>query len=739
VEIFREAQDGGQDAVFLVPADNADADAIGTVQCKHTSESNRKLRLSDLGEELKTVAELVAQNQADTYVLMTNMSVDAPIARAIRDRLRSLGVRRPHVLGKQFIVRTIRASPKLRAMVPQVYGLGDLSLILDRRLAEQSRVLLEGWQDRLRAYYPTRAHRAAVRALSEHGVVLLLGNPSSGKSAIAAILSTVASDDADHTVIIADSPRDFGGAWNPYDPRRFFWIDDAFGSNVMEDDYIRDWSANFRKVQAAIAKGNRFVFTSRRHIYREAQRRLGERNLGVFASGAAVVDIGALTQEERDQILYNHIKFGRQDEAWKTRVKPFLPAVAAVQEFLPGIAERLGNPDFTKRLALHKAALVRFMNEPRGHLISVINALDDNLRAALMLVYVQTGGFDPGAYDPDAANTVVKLTGIPLPTILNGFEALKGSFLRTAHGARQVWTFAHPTIADALTEILRGQPHMMEVLLQGAPLPVILRTFVCEGAAQIQDALVAPPSLNSLLIDRLTRAEDESSINSSLYWFLAIRATDAVLSGTVAANPDILCRPYWGWANDLVTLNPRLITMARAHGLSPLRSDLREAGADILERAARVDFDLSFFEDERMLSLLPPLRLVALTMELIGDNLPTLEDRIGEIGLGADLDEEPESHFTVIERTLDVLEPMITNGGAQAFIDAARRQIAEEVGVLERRREERDEERAAFAEDWTVADTVSATAELEEEAPPSAKPRSVFDDVDKAGEREPET
>lgn len=33
VEIFREAQDGGQDAVFLIPS-GSEAPSIGTIQCK---------------------------------------------------------------------------------------------------------------------------------------------------------------------------------------------------------------------------------------------------------------------------------------------------------------------------------------------------------------------------------------------------------------------------------------------------------------------------------------------------------------------------------------------------------------------------------------------------------------------------------------------------------------------------------------------------------------------------------
>ena len=80
---------------------------------------------------------------------MTNMSVDAPVALRIRNRLRNLGVRKPHIFGRQYLVRSIRSSARLRAMVPQLYGLGDLTAILDERMAQQSRVLLEHWVPKL--------------------------------------------------------------------------------------------------------------------------------------------------------------------------------------------------------------------------------------------------------------------------------------------------------------------------------------------------------------------------------------------------------------------------------------------------------------------------------------------------------------------------------------------------------------------------------------------------------------
>ena len=122
VEIFREAQDGGQDAVFLLRARDGQQ-RTGTVQCKYSSDSRAQLRIGDLTDEFELVKTLVATDEAHTYVLMTSMSIGAPVAVKLRRHLRSLGVRKPHVFGRQYLIRTIRSSARLRALVPQVYGL----------------------------------------------------------------------------------------------------------------------------------------------------------------------------------------------------------------------------------------------------------------------------------------------------------------------------------------------------------------------------------------------------------------------------------------------------------------------------------------------------------------------------------------------------------------------------------------------------------------------------------------
>ncbi len=650
---------------------------------------------------------------------MTNMSVDAPVAAAMRSKLLALGVRKPHIFGRHYIVRVIRISARLRALVPQVYGLGDLTSIVDERLSEQSRALLDSWIPKLRTYVPTKAHRDAVNAISKHGVVLLLGNPSSGKSAIGAIVSTIASENPDNTVLALTSPRDFEAGWNPNDPGRFFWIDDAFGSNVLRNDYVQDWASSFSKLRAAIKHGNRFLLTSRKHIYEAARRRLGQRNLAQFVDGSAVVDVGDLTIEEKAQILYNHINFGEQSQSWRSNVKPHLPAVAAVQDFLPGIAERLGDPNFTKGLAPWESSLVRFMKEPTEHLIDTINALDDQLQAALMLVYVHQAGFDPSGHDMLAAQTVAELTGFPLTKIQDRFAELKGSFLKLS-GSK--WTFAHPTISDALTEILRQKPHMMAALIRGATVDTILNSFTCEGSPLIRDALVVPGTLDDALVARLGRTPDEMHRNWMLFHFLSFRASEPVFIKAVEQSPDLLRRSCW--QTDSAGNDPRIAAYARAHHLSILPEDLRSAAADILESALLTNLDASIFDEPEMLALMSPLQLVGMGLALRTTVLPQLEKRIDEIVDEADLDEEPDSHFKKLLGVLDRVEAIGVDVDAIALIDDARDQVKRSIRKLEERKREKEEGSArlsAFLEAHQVLTQKMSSAAMQVRASSRAR------------------
>ena len=104
VSIYREAQDGGQDAVLQIRKAGSSQNSFeATVQCKFSSKANLRLRATDADAELATVRELVAAGRAKTYYFITSQGVDAPVAAKIRNKLVEAGVSEPHVLGREVV------------------------------------------------------------------------------------------------------------------------------------------------------------------------------------------------------------------------------------------------------------------------------------------------------------------------------------------------------------------------------------------------------------------------------------------------------------------------------------------------------------------------------------------------------------------------------------------------------------------------------------------------------------
>ncbi|WP_404654074.1 hypothetical protein [Bradyrhizobium sp. USDA 336] len=345
------------------------------------------------------------------------------------------------------------------------------------------------------------------------------------------------------------------------------------------------------------------------------------------------------------------------------------------------------------------------------------------MQAALILVYVHQAGFDPSDYDVPAAQAVADLTGYSLTKIQDCFTELKGSFLKLS-GSK--WTFAHPTISDALTEILRQKPHMMAALIRGATVDTILSSFTCESSPLIRDALVIPTILDDALVARLGRTPDEWHRNWMLFHFSSYRASESVFAKAIEQFPDLLQRSCWH--TDLIGNDPRLNAYARAHHQGVLPDDLRLEAADSLEAAALTDLDTSFFDEENMLALIPPSRLVGLGLALRAKVLPSLVERADEIAEDVDLDEEPDSHFKKLLGVLDRIEATAGDPETTSMIDDTRDRVKRSVKAIEERKREHDDS-SEDETDWTHI--VTQKKEESSLSAPVTTKRSVFDDVDK--------
>ena len=118
-----------------------------------------------------------------------------------------------------------------------------------------------------------------------------------------------------------ERPSELRTHWNPSDPKQFFWIDDAFGAMQYDSGRSHEWNGVFPWLDAVLKAGAKVIPTSRDYIYAHARRDLKQGAFPLLREAQVVVDVAELTPDEREQILYNHIRLGDQPKPWKENFK----------------------------------------------------------------------------------------------------------------------------------------------------------------------------------------------------------------------------------------------------------------------------------------------------------------------------------------------------------------------------------------------------------------------------------
>jgi hypothetical protein len=139
------------------------------VQCKFSVDPSGTLAPSDLDEELAKIEALHARGLRDGYMVLTNLRVTGRTRAWFAEEVRRRGPEVIAILPATWICAQIEKNWNLRRYVPRVYGLGDLTGILDERRMRQARALLTSLTRELETFVPTGAYRGASDAITDHG------------------------------------------------------------------------------------------------------------------------------------------------------------------------------------------------------------------------------------------------------------------------------------------------------------------------------------------------------------------------------------------------------------------------------------------------------------------------------------------------------------------------------------------------------------------------------------------
>lgn len=573
-EVFSDSRDGGRDGSFFGTWTSHKGESLSgsfTIQCKHTSKPNQSLTIRLLEEELSKAYSLAKDGLCDNYILLTNMAISGSTAANIKKRFEEIPrLQNCIVYGREWIEAEIHENDRIRRLVPRLYGLGDLSQILDERAYSQARSILDHLGDDFSKYVTTHALEQGATALDQHGFVLLLGEPCCGKSTIASALALGASDRWNSNLIFCANPEAFRNHWNPKDPSQFFWIDDAFGSTQYERDLALEWNRTFPLLKAAIGMGAKVVFTSRDYIFRAAFDDLKDPSFTLIRDSQVIIQVENLTQSEKEQILYNHIKLGRQPKATKTALKEFLDEIAQHPKFLPETARRLGDPFFTKAISFNREQVLDMVENMREFLTDTLKGMGEDNRAAIAMVFMRGGELSCNLNFSKKEKKTLELLGSNISSVRKSLNSLNSTvLLKINNGDHSSWNFKHPSIRDSFGSLIAEDPSLNEIYLTNTPVKGLLNEITCGRTAIEGVKLEVTPSQFQIVSTRLNELSlSIASERSYVLKFLRDRCSKEFLKFHLKAHPDFISKlKYHSWLS--YNSDATLALTLHSHGLLP--------------------------------------------------------------------------------------------------------------------------------------------------------------------------
>jgi hypothetical protein len=730
--VFADSNDAGRDGAFYGDWDDTMCSKNPTgiksgatvLQCKFSAKPDSTLSLSTLDEELGKVARLVENNLCDNYILMTNSRVTGKSEEIIVKALKEKGVKSVYVLDGNWICGQIISHQSLRLYVPRVYGLGDLSQIIDERSYRQAKELLDQLEG-LSTFVITKSYIKAADAIHKEGFVLLLGEPSSGKSVIAATLAMASADSNNSLVVRIAKASEFKTHWNPDESEnQFFWIDDAFGAIVHDESFTDMWSKTMPEVMAAIKKGAKVVMTSRDYIYRDAKPLLKEYAFPLLRESQVVINVQNLTEDEKKQILYNHIKLGNQTSKFKKTIKPYLEDVASVRKFLPEVARRFGNRTFTKNLTItSKKAVIEFMEKPKEYLADIYGELSDAQKAAMALVYKYTNLPSPIRQSVKDTDLLDRF-GTNLNQLQKALKALDGGFMRH-NETKNVWSFHHPTLREGYASYIMNDPELLDVLLDGFEIETLLDSITCEGKSRENGQLInIPRSYYNDIISRLgefKKAYDKA--DNLTHYYLRVKYFELLKRSEINFLTMVM-KTYGKYINEILKfglsgsiLGNASISMAyHLKQADLLDEQLRQEVVSFLSEAAIRVPDSNWATWKPAKSLITDGEGKAIERRVRVELISNLNDTINE--WEENENDEVEDYYEDLIRTLDEYSDIFFDDDtAQLLLDDGKQCIVELKKELEKKQKQ--------LEDGALYDDRDSVAPLV-----TLQRRSVFDDID---------
>jgi len=479
VTSFGGSKDQGRDAGFAGAAEFPTAECQWTgnwvFQVKYVDfeeqgvDAARSSLKSTLINELHRV--LSRHCDPDNYILLTDVPLTAQSRSDINKTVAACGFKGNFaaVDGKE-ICQFLDIYGDIRKSYPQLLGLADLEVIVNRDLYARSQAYLHDWQPKLATYVQTEAHAKALSLLKKEHFIVLDGPPEAGKTTIAAALALIHAADGFEVIDVRSSNDVFRasdeiGTNKKKEKKRFFIADDAIGSISLVPAQADEWSRDLPGILRKLSKNRLLVWTARRYILEEAlaTSRLRDAAAEFPRPHEITVEVGKLTTMQKAEILYNHAKQGDLSAEHRSLIRTHAIEIATHPNFTPLRVKDLISvvlkpaSDKSKAQAITWEAVEKFLNDPGDRWIKAFRKLSQSEQTLLSAMLDHEGPIVERDLRAGYETRASKHEGGHL-SFDECLIRLDHSFLMLAlsHSGERRVSFQHPSLRDMLLLHLRG-------------------------------------------------------------------------------------------------------------------------------------------------------------------------------------------------------------------------------------------------------------------------------------------
>ncbi len=307
------------------------------------------------------------------------------------------------------------------------------------------------------------------------------------------------------------------------------------------------------------------------------------------------------------------------------------------------------------------------------------------------------------------------LVGGTIPGIRKALTSLDGSLLVKAFEAgKHIWRYKHPTIRDAFAALVAEDLELLDIYLIGSPAQTMFSEITC-GMTEIEGAkVIVPADRFGIVINRLDEIDTTKwDRKSALYRFLTYRCSREFLAEYLKSHPSFAKKLN---VMSQMSVVSDIALAARLNHFELLPEEERCRIVQKIKILAVETPDASFL-DNPIRTLISSDEMQDILLSVQDDLLPNLDDKIDEWESNYDPDDDPDSHFSDFERTLNKYrEEFSDDEEINATIRSA---LVDVESAVERMRSR-----------WPDREQTSFFGSEHHTAPIQESSRSIFDDVD---------